>query len=406
MVYFDNAATTAVSELALKEMSPYFSQKYGNASSLHQYGQEASQALSKARQTVTQILGAKPSEIFFTGGASESNNWMIKGVVEAASSLLPAGAKPHLIVSPIEHHCVLDTAEYLEQSGQAQVSWLSVDSAGLVGPRDIISLIQDNTVLVSVMYVNNEIGTIEPIAEIGAALREYNSQNRSVSPLTSHLPLPIAFHTDAVQAVQYLDCRVDRLGVDALSLSAHKFHGPKGVGIAFIRQGTKIARFIHGGAQEANQRAGTENVSGIVGLEAALLEAANNRQKNFEHVSQLQKSLIDQVLRIDNVQLTGPLPGRHRVPHIASFVVSGVDGEALLLRLDSEGFAVSSGSACTSASLDPSHVLLAIGVGEAESHGSIRVSLSSYNTQEEVDQFVVAFKKVIKEVRALAPRLS
>ena len=383
VIYVDNNATTRVAPEVIEEMLPYFGDLYGNPSSMHTFGGTVGRKVREAREKVAHLIGALPEEIVFTGCGTESDNTAINAAIESNPG------KKHIVATRVEHPAVKNLFEHLSKKGY-RTTFIPVDHQGRLDIDALEKSLTDDTAIVSIMWANNETGVMFPIEEITQRVRERG----------------IVFHTDAVQAVQYLDCRVDRLGVDALSLSAHKFHGPKGVGIAFIRQGTKIARFIHGGAQEANQRAGTENVSGIVGLEAALLEAANNRQKNFEHVSQLQKSLIDQVLRIDNVQLTGPLPGRHRVPHIASFVVSGVDGEALLLRLDSEGFAVSSGSACTSASLDPSHVLLAIGVGEAASHGSIRVSLSSYNTQEEVDQFVVAFKKVIKEVRALAPRLS
>lgn len=407
MTYLDNSATTQVADEVLSAMLPYLGKKFGNASSLHQYGQEAARALISARQTVANILGAKPEEIFFTGCATESANWIIKGVVESAILSLSDGVKPHIIVSPIEHHCVLDTVKYLEEAEQAEVSWLKVNSDGLVDPQEVISLLKENTVLVAIMYVNNEIGTVELIAEIGQLLRDYNSQNRSVSPsqpLITHYSLPVYFYSDAVQAVQYLNCRVDDLGVDALSLSAHKFHGPKGVGIAYIRQGTKVERLIHGGAQEFGRRSGTENVAGIVGLATALQLAINKQAASAAQVSALQAQLIAGVLQIPGVTLTGPQVGARRVPHIASFIVSGVDGEALLLRLDKEGYAVSSGSACTSASLDPSHVLLAIGVGEAESHGSIRVSLSSYTTEEEVVGFISAFGKVIEEIRRIAPK--
>jgi len=399
MIYFDNAATTKVSDKVLKAMLPYFTEKYGNASSLHSFGREASEAIARSRRTVADFLGASPEEIIFTSGSTESNNLAIKGLVEASQSRLDDRKKTHLIVSSIEHHCVYDSSKYEGDLGNSEVTWLSVDNKGLVDPADLEEAVRDNTVLVSVMYVNNEVGAVEPIAEIGRLIKKINSA-RSASNKSR-----IYFHTDAVQAISYLDCHVDHLGVDLLSSSAHKFHGPKGVGFLYLRRGTPLIRLQHGGSQERNLRAGTSNVPGIVGLAAALEEVLHKRDERVSYVTRLRDRLIDGTLCIPGVVLSGPEPGPKRAPHIASFLVSGVDGEALLLRLNKEGVAVSSGSACTSASLDPSHVLLAMGVGEAESHGSIRVSLSSYNTEGEVDTFVKVFAAVIEDVRKIAPDL-
>jgi len=312
----------------------------------------------------------------------------LKGVVEASK-----GRKPHIIVSPIEHHCVLDAAKHLEKSGTAEVTWLPVDKHGLVDPQDVKKAIKENTVLVSVMYVNNEVGTIEPIAEIGKLLKK------------SQLSVPnsqILFHTDAVQAIQYLDCNVQKLGVDLLSLSAHKFYGPKGVGALYIRRGTPIIRQQDGGEQEYGMRAGTENVAGIVGLATALKRVERSKLAVRKSVEELRDRLINGVLQIPKVQLTGH--PEKRASHIASFVVEGVEGESLLLLLDQEGIAASSGSACTSGLLEPSHVLIAMGISPELSHGSLRFSLGKHTTEEDIDYVLEKLPAIVKRLREMAPK--
>lgn len=389
-VYLDNAATTKVDPRVLKVMLPYFKEKYGNPSSIHSWGQEAREVIEAARKKVASVLGCKTGEIIFTSCATESNNLALKGMVEAWRR--KHQGKPHLIVSPIEHHCILDTAKHLEKAGLARVTWLAVDKFGLVNPEDIKKFTEKNTVLVSVMYVNNEIGTIEPIKEIGQMLKKINRQRTS----------PIYFHADAVQAIQYLDCHVQKLGVDFLSLSGHKFHGPKGVGVLFKREGTPIVRQQDGGEQEFGLRAGTENVAFIVGLAEAIELAVKDKAKKVKKVVNLREKLIKEILKIDGIHLTGH--PQKRIPHIVSFVVEGAEGEAMVLLLDEFGIAASSGSACTSKILEPSHVLKAIGIPAEFAHGSLRLSLSSKTTEEEIDYVLEVLPKIIKKLRQMAPK--
>lgn len=386
-IYLDYAATTPVAPGVFEAMRPYLTESFANPSSIHTPGKEARVAVEEARNKVAQALGANPSEIIFTSCATEADNLAIKGLVEACKQ-----QKPHLIVSPLEHHAVLDTVKHLQKQG-VEVTWLKVDKDGLVDPWEIKQTIKENTVLVSVMYGNNEVGTIEPIEEIGKLLKQIN-----VSRLTSHVS-PVYFHTDAVQAFQYLDCQVDRLGVDLLCLSAHKFYGPKGVGVLYVRKGTPLVRQQDGGAQENNLRAGTENVAGIVGMGKAA-----ELVKNQSQIGELRERLTAGVLKnVAGAVLTGH--PQKRLPHIASFVIPGAEGESVLLLLDEEGVAASSGSACTSGLLEPSHVLMAMGYKPEDSHGSLRFSLGHQTTKEEVDFVVEILPGIVEKLRKMAPEL-
>ncbi len=379
-VYLDYAATTPVEPQVFAAMEPFLKEKFGNPSSIHSFGQEAKAAIDQAREQVSKFLNCQPQEIIFTSCATESNNLALKGIRETQ--------KYHIIVSSIEHHGVLDTAKHLEKTGAVEVTWLPVDKYGLVDPEDVKKAIKDNTALVSVGYINNEVGTIEPIAEIGKLLKSINNR--------------VLFHTDAVQAIQFLDCDVQKLGVDLLSLSAHKFYGPKGVGVLYIRKGTPIIRQQDGGGQEHRMRAGTENVVGIVGLGAAIQSFAYAQDKlPAEKVEKLRDKLIEGVLRIPGVQLTGH--PEKRAPHIASFVIESAEGEAMLLMLDQEGIAASSGSACTSGLLEPSHVLLAMGLSPELAHGSLRFSLGKQTTEEEIDYVLEKLPRIVERLRSMAP---
>ncbi|MBR4538286.1 MAG: cysteine desulfurase NifS [Clostridia bacterium] len=379
-IYMDNAATTAICPEALAAMLPCFGEHFGNASSIHGTGRDARKVLEDARRTVADILGAKPAEIYFTSGGSESDNWAIKG---AAFANRKKGN--HIITSQIEHHAVLHTCEWLEKQG-FEVTYLPVDEFGLVNPRDVEAAITDKTILISIMAANNEIGTIEPIPEIGKIAHEHK----------------IIFHCDAVQAVGAIPVNVDSWHVDMLSLSGHKFHGPKGVGALYIRTGTKVDQFLHGGAQERGRRATTENVPGIVGLAAALEKAAANLEENGVRLTYLRDKLIKGILdAIPYTRLNGhPL---QRLPGNVNVSIQYIEGEALLLRLDLAGIAASSGSACTSGSLDPSHVLLAIGLPHEVAHGSLRLSLTDSNTEEEVDEALRVLPKIVSDLRAMSP---
>jgi len=394
-VYLDNAATTKVDPEVLKAMEPYFSEEFGNPSSLHTWGQRARVAVDEARERVAKALNAsKTQEIIFTSCATEANNWVLKGVTEYAKlhdTRFRDGKVPHLLVSPIEHHCVLDSAKYLEKTGRAEVTWLKVDEYGLVDPTEIRKKLRKETVLVSVMYVNNEVGTVEPLEEISAIIRDHREKTGN----------SIYFHTDGVQAIEYLNCDVQKLGVDLLSLSGHKFHAPKGVGALFIREGTRLTPLIHGGGQEYKLRAGTENVPYIVGLGKAI-ERISGMKGAGTTVEKLRDKLISGILeRIPQAKLTGH--PEKRVPHIASFVFPGVEGEAMLLLLDREGIAASSGSACTSGTLEPSHVLLAMGISKQEAHASLRLSLSRYTKEDEINYVIERLPLIINRLRMMAP---
>ncbi len=390
-VYLDNAATTAVDQKVLATMTPYFSQKYGNASEPHFWGQEARAAIDESRQKVAAFLDAQPKEILFTSCATESINLAHKGLVEFSKT-----KKAHIITTAVEHKAVLETCKHLEKLGWATVTYLPVDQYGLVSVEAVEKAIKPETLLVSIMYVNNEVGTIEPIAEIGNLLKKINE-----SRLTNH-ESRIFFHVDATQAIQYLDCNVDRLGVDLLSLTGHKFYAPKGIGALYFRDGTPLIRQQDGGGQEFRLRAGTENVPYIVALGKAI-ELIANSKKLIAKIEDLRDKLTTEVLAIPGVKLTGH-PTK-RAPHIASFTIEGAEGEAMLLLLSDKGIAAATGSACTSGTLQPSHVLTAMGILPQAAHGSLRFSLGKETTKEEIDYVIKVLPEVINKLRRMAPKL-
>ena len=379
-LYADHAATTALSPRALEAMTPYFRDAYGNPSSLYTFGQQAKSDLDAARAEVARCLNAKPEEIFFTSGGTESDNWALKAVAE-----LRGGKGRHIITSAMEHHAILHTLEHLEKALGFSITYLPVDSLGRVDPQAVKAAIRPDTILITVMAANNEIGTIEPIAEIGAIAREAG----------------VLFHTDAVQAVGHIPVDVSAWNCDMLSLSGHKFHGPRGVGALYVRRGLRLPPLIHGGGQEKGRRSGTENVAGAVGLAAALREAVDGLEARSVLLAARRDRLIEGLTRLPCSRLTGdPV---HRLPGTASFVFEGVEGEALLLHLDAKGICASSGSACSSASLDPSHVLLAIGLPHEVAHGSLRLSLGEENTDEDVDYLLQAVPEVVEYLRNMSP---
>ena len=379
-VYADNAATTRLSKSALNAMAPYFCDIYGNPSSLHHMGQKTHSALEEARLATANAIVCERSELYFTSGGSEADNWAIKGTAE----LMATKGKKHIISTTVEHHAVLHTLKKLEKQG-FEITLLPVSSDGFVSPGDVASAIKDDTALVTVMYANNEIGTIQPITEIGEICREKG----------------VIFHTDAVQAVGHLPIDVKAQNIDMLSMSGHKFHGPKGIGALYIRKGINLPNLIEGGAQERNRRAGTENIPGIVGMAAALTEAVNNMEENTKKVAALRDRLIEKILKIPHSRLNGSR--ENRLPGNVSVCLEGVEGESMLLYLDMQGVCASSGSACTSGSLDPSHVLLAIGLPHEVAHGSLRLSLCEYNTEEEVDFIAEALPPIIERLRSMSP---
>ncbi len=379
-IYVDNAATTKTSRAAIEAMLPYFDKIYGNPSSLHSVGQAAADALRKAREEAAEVLGCEPNEITFTSGGSEADN---QALVSAAAIGARKGKK-HIISTAFEHHAILHTLKKLEKEG-FEVTLLDVHENGMVSAQQVADAIREDTCLVSVMYANNEIGSIQPIAEIGAVCKEKG----------------VIFHTDAVQAVGHVHINIKEENIDMLSLSAHKFHGPKGVGLLYARKGVRLTNIIEGGAQERGKRAGTENIPGIVGMVAALKEANANIDANAEKVSALRDRLIEGLEKIPHSALNGDRT--KRLPGNVSFCFEGIEGESLLLLLDAKGICASSGSACTSGSLDPSHVLLAIGRPHEVAHGSLRLTLSEENTQEEVDYIIEEITKVVKYLRDLSP---
>lgn len=379
-VYVDNAATTAISPEVLDSMLPFLQEVYGNPSSMHSFGQVAAAALEKARADIADILGAQPKEIYFTSGGSESDNWAIN----AALALGEKKGKRHIISSKIEHHAVLHVLERLEKEGY-EVTYLDVYENGIVRLEDVEKALRDDTALVSIMYANNEIGSVQPISEIGRLCREKG----------------VIFHTDAVQAIGHLPVNVNDDNIDMLSLSAHKFHGPKGVGILYCRSGIALRALIIGGAQERSRRAGTENLAGIVGMTTALKRANQNMEKNTAALNAMKDKLISEALKIPRSRLNGDK--EKRLPGNVSFCFEGIEGEALLLSLDMVGIAASSGSACTSGSLDPSHVLLAIGLPHEIAHGSLRISLSEYNTLDEMDYIIKHLPIIVQRLRDMSP---
>ena len=376
-IYLDHAATTALDVRVLEAMLPHLTTEYGNASSIYTLGRHAMQAIDRSREQVADILGCRPTEISFTGCGSESDNLAIKGIAYAAQK-----KGNHLITSSIEHHAVLHTCQYLERFG-FKTTYLPVDGYGHVNPDDVARAITDQTILVSIMYANNEVGTIEPVAEIGRICRARK----------------IPFHIDAVQAGGALPLDVAHLNADLLSLSAHKFYGPKGVGILYVRQGMRLLPQLQGGSQERGRRAGTENVAGIVGAATALRLAYEDLPTVTPHITALRNRLIDGLLSIPGSQLTGH--PTERLPNNASFCFEGVEGESILLNLDLLGIAASTGSACTSGSVDPSHVLLAMGLPTEVAHGSLRLTLGKGNTDEDIDTLLRAVPGIIEKLRSL-----
>ena len=390
-IYLDYAATTPVDPEVFEAMRPYFAEKLGNASSIHQFGVEAQEGIVLARRQVADFLGCDSKEIIFTSGATEGNNTIIKGI--GSNKNLTGGKKPHIIVSSIEHDCVLGSAEYLKENDLAEITFLPVNKEGLAEIGELEKSIKDNTVLVSVMYANNEIGAIQPAREIGALIKKLN-ENRSQK---------IYFHTDAAQAVNYLDCDVKRIGADFMTISAHKIYGPKGVGALFVRQGSPFSRLMNGGEQEFKMRAGTHNTPGIVGLGAAI-EKVKKQGSQIEKTKNQRDRLISGIFdKISGSALNGSRD--NRLPNNANFRFEGVEGESLLVSLDMEGIAVSTGSACAAKSLSPSHVLLAIGLNHLQSHSSIRFSLGRLTEDSDIDRVVSLMPKIIERLRSISGNL-
>ncbi len=380
LIYLDNAATTQVYPEVLDAMTPYFTQYYGNPSAIYSFAGEAKKGVDKARSILAEGIHAKPEEIYFTGGGSESDNWALKATAEAYGN-----KGKHIITTKIEHHAILHTAQYLEKQG-FEVTYLDVDENGLVNPADVKAAIRPDTILISVMAANNEIGTIEPLAEIGAIAKENG----------------VLFHTDAVQAFGHIPLDVDKMNIDMLSASGHKVNGPKGIGLLYIRKGVKIRSFVHGGAQERQRRAGTHNVPGIVGFGAAAQLAFEKMEERTKYETELRDYLIERVLaEIPYTRLNGDMT--MRLPNNANFCFRFIEGESLLILLDQNGICGSSGSACTSGSLDPSHVLLAIGLPHEIAHGSLRLTLSEKTTKEEIDYTVDKIKEIIDRLRNMSP---
>ena len=379
-IYLDNAATTKMSDTAIKAMIPYMNEIYGNPSSLHSVGQEANEALQNARERIAKLLGCEPKEITFTSGGSEADN---QAIISAAT-LGEKKGKKHIVSTAFEHHAVLHTLEKLEKEG-FEITLLDVHENGLVTAKQVADAVREDTCLVTVMYANNEIGSILPISEIGAVCKEAG----------------ILFHTDAVQAVGHLAIDVKAQNIDMLSLSAHKFHGPKGVGALYCRRGIALTNLIDGGAQERGKRAGTENLPGICGMVAALEESLSNLEENTKKVTALRDKLIAGLSQIPHCALNGD--PKNRLAGNVSFCFEGIEGESLLLLLDMKGVQASSGSACTSGSLDPSHVLLAIGRVHDVAHGSLRLSLSEYNTEDEIDHILTVVPEVVAYLRSISP---
>lgn len=380
LIYVDNAATTPISKEVLDAMMPWLTEGYGNASSIYSKGREAGWALKDAREKIAAAFGALPSEIYFTSCGSESDNWAIKG---AAAAMAKRGKK-HIITSAFEHHAVLHSCEALEKEG-FEVTYVPVHENGVVRVEDIEAAIRPDTGLVTIMYANNEIGTIQPIKEIGALCRERK----------------IWFHTDAVQAVGHVPINVEEQNIDMLSLSGHKIHAQKGVGMLYIRRGISLPNLIDGGGQEKGKRAGTENVAAIVGLAKAVEIATANIEERAARTKVLRDKLIDSILKIERTRLNGDR--EKRLPGNVNISIEGIEGESLLLSLDMYGICASSGSACTSGSLDPSHVLLSIGLKHEVAHGSLRISLSDENTEEDVDKILEVLPEIVSRLRSMSP---
>lgn len=380
MIYLDNAATTKVADSVVDAMLPYFKEYYGNASSIYQLGAKSKEALDESREYIAGTLGAKTNEIYFTAGGSESDNWAIKATADAY-----AQKGKHIITSAIEHHAVLHTCEYLEKHGY-EVTYVGVDENGVIKLDELKAAIRPDTILITVMFANNEIGTIQPIKEIGEIAKEHD----------------ILFHTDAVQAYAQVPINVDEMHIDMLSASGHKLNGPKGIGFLYIRKGIKIRSFVHGGQQERGRRAGTENIPGIVGLAAAAKRSFSMLEEKMQKEIELRDYLISRIeAEIPYCRLNGDR--KKRLPNNVNFSFQFIEGESMLILLDSKGIAASSGSACTSGSLDPSHVLLAIGLPHEIAHGSLRLTLSEENTKEEMDYVVEQLTAILERLRSMSP---
>jgi len=394
-IYLDYAATTPLDQKVFAKMRPYFMNKFGNAMSIHSFGQEALKAVDLARRQAADFFGSAPSEIVFTSGATESNNLVIKGSLRSFYSIKrKENEKPHIITTAFEHHCVLDACKLSEKEGLVDVTYLSPRKDGLVRLTDVKKAIKPNTILISIMYVNNEIGTVQPIAEIGKMLKKENTKRKEEGLW------PITLHTDATQAVNYFDCNVENLGVDLLSMSAHKIYGPKGVGLLYVRKNTYIKRIQDGGDQEYKLRAGTHNVPGIVGLGEAL--SMVNEQRSINNgIQKLRDYLIKKVLKeIPKSYLNGD--AIKRSPNNANFRFDNVEGEGLVLALDLEGIGASTGSACSSGALEPSHVLLSLGLKHEQAHGSLRLTIGKHTTKQEIDHTVAVLKKVVARLRKIS----
>lgn len=391
-VYLDYAATTPVDSKVLKAMMPYLKDKYGNPSSIYSFGQEARAAIDGAREQVAEFLNCHPLEIVFTGSASESDNLAIRGLIKSLKERKKAGEKVHIITSEVEHKAVLETCKDLEKE-RIKISYLPVGRDGLINFDDLEAEIIPETDLVSIMYANNEMGAVQPIEKIGRLIAKINKNKEH----------KIYFHTDATQAANWFKLDVNELGVDLLTLSAHKIYGPKGMGVLYIKEGTPIVSLITGGSHELGLRAGTENVAGIVGIGAAIAEIQITKSK-IQKMERLKEKLIRGVLKISGAKLNGPTKKENRLPNIANFSFKGAEGEGLVIALDQEGIAVSTGSACTSSTLAPSHVLMAMGLSELESHSSLRVSLGKYSTMEEIDYFLKILPRVIERLRKISGR--
>ncbi len=379
-VYADNAATTSVSKTALDAMMPYLTDLYGNPSSLYSFGQKAKEALEASRETVAHYINSDPKEIIFTSGGSEADN---QAIVSAARLGARKGKK-HIISTQFEHHAVLHTLNRLEKEGY-EVTLLDPHSDGVIRVEDVANALRDDTCLVTIMFANNEIGTVQPIAEIGALCRERK----------------VLFHTDAVQAAGHMPIDVRALNIDMLSMSGHKFHAPKGVGVLYAKKGVVLTNIIDGGAQERGKRAGTENVAGIVAMAAALKESCDNMEENTAKIIPMRDKLFSELSKIPHSKINGSL--EHHVPGTVNMCFEGIEGESLLLMLDDQGICASSGSACTSGSLDPSHVLLSIGLPHEVAHGSLRLSIGEYNTMEQIDHIVEVVPRVVEYLRSISP---
>lgn len=380
LIYLDHAATTAARKEVVEAMLPYFTEKFGNPSSIYGFAAKNKIEIQKVRETIANSMGAKKEEIYFTAGGSESDNWALKSVAE-----MYRAKGNHIITTKIEHHAVLHTCEYLKEQGM-EITYLNVDENGLISLEELKAAIRPTTILISIMFANNEIGTIEPIKEIGAIAKEKG----------------ILFHTDAVQAYGQVPIQVDEMNIDLLSGSGHKLNGPKGIGFLYIRNGVKIGSFIHGGAQERHRRAGTENVPGIIGLGKAVELAMADMDERSEREQTLRDYTIERILReVPYVRLNGDR--NRRLPNNINISVQFIEGESLLIMLDMKGICASSGSACTSGSLDPSHVLLAIGLPHEIAHGSLRMTLGAENTKEEMDFVVDSIKEIVEKLRSMSP---